>query len=158
MTTKYQKQQKGIKKNIRNLKIRLICLDKKSIVRIVLIFCGMASLGVLMTVDIKGNLIRQSPNWATTMGQVQSIEVITGIEQTKTGNQIATRGHKIKYYYVVDGVVYEQEVFIGRGQRNSDRFISFIKPLDSIEIYFKKKRPQKSYINFDINRVTRNER
>jgi len=152
MTTRYQKQQKKYKEEEKRKKSgnSTIRLDKKSVVYIVLLFCAFAIFYFIMTEDIKGALIRQSPSWTKTMGQVQSIEVVTGIEQTRIGSQTTTKGHRIRYYFLTDGVVYKQEVFIGRGQGNAQRFINFVEPLDSIEVYYKKRNPRRSRINFDI--------
>jgi len=151
MTTKYQKQQKKYKEEQKKAENSSTRLDLKSITYIVLFLCSIAILCFVITTDIKGYLIQQNPNWTKTTGQVQSIEKITGIKQTKIGNQVETTGYKIKYYYVVNNVVYEQVYLSGTGQKNLHRFINFVKPLDSIEVYYKKKCPKSSYINFNTN-------
>ena len=151
MTTKYQKQQKRYEEERKKSESLTTRLDKKSIIYTVLLFCIMVVLYFIITKDIKGHLIQQNPNWTKATGQVESIEIITGIEQTRIGNQMATIGYKIKYYYLADSVVYEQVFLSGKGQRNLQEFINFVKPLDSIEVHYKKKKPQNAYINFNIN-------
>ena len=152
MTTRYEKQQKKYKeeeqrKKAKNSSVRI---DKKSIIYIVLLFCFFAMIGFVVMVDFRGYLIRHDSNWAVTIGQVQSIEKNTVMSQTKAGNKNRV-GYKIKYYYMVDSVEYKQEYISWAAQIDFLRFVGYVKPLDSIEIYYKKKDPKNSYINFNIN-------
>ena len=151
MTTRYQKQQKKDKEEkerIGNLPIRI---DRKSIIYLISFFCFLVIVLFVITIDIKGHLVQHSQNWTMATGHVLSVDEITWMTQTKAGNQMRTVGYKIKYYYMVDDVVYEQEYILGMGKWNTHKFINFVNPSDSIEVYYEKKSPKNSYINTNIN-------
>jgi len=150
MTTKNQKQPKKYKEDkSKNIRIYLDYSDKKAIIRTTLIILFFATFYFLVKVDIKDFFIRHNRSWAITIGEVQSIEDITGIEHTLVGNRITTFAYKIEYCYIVGGIRYKQMYVSGR--TNVVDFVSFIRPFDKIEIYYKKKNPTESYINFDTN-------
>ena len=151
MTTKYQKQQKRYEEEKKKAENSPTRLDKKSIIYVVLFSFFIAIVCFAIMVDIRGYLIRHDPNWTVTIGQVQSIEEIIGMNQTKAGNRIEIIGYKIKYYYMVDSIGYEQEYIYGARKIDLRRFVGFVKPFDSIEIYYKKEDPKNSYINFNLN-------
>jgi hypothetical protein len=141
MSAKFQKQQK--------LRFYLDCSDKKAIVRTALLILFFAAFFFVAKVDIKDFLIRHDPTWTKTVGQIQSVEDITGITHTRVGSRITTIAYKIEYSYMVKGVRYEQ-IYVS-GRENVADFVRFIKPSDKVEIYHKKKNHKKSYINFDID-------
>ena len=122
--------------------------DKKAIKRTALLFLFFAAFFFVAKVDIKDFLIRHDPTWTKTIGEIQSIRDITGIEHTLEGNRITTFAYKIEYCYIVKGIRYEQVYLSGR--TNVADFVRHIRPLDKVEIYHKKKKPEESYINFDI--------
>ena len=154
MTTKSQKREKKDreeqKEKKRDKKLS-IPWDKKSIIVLVSLFCCLVIFLFVITIDIKGYLVQNNPKWTMTTGFVLSIDEITGMKQTMAGGKIEKVGYKIKYYYMVDSIGYEQEYITGTTQNNLREFINFVRPLDSIEIYYKKKKPNNSYINFNIN-------
>ena len=152
MTTKYQKQEKKYKEEEkRNVENPLIHFDKKSIIHIALFFCFIIIGYFAVTMDFQGYFVQHNPNWTTATGQVQSIDKIVGMEQTRAGNQITTIGYKIKYCYIINGIKYEQKYIYGKTKTNLREFVNFVKPLDNVEIYYEKKDPKNSYINININ-------
>ncbi len=80
MTTKSQKQQKLYKKEPKNKKKKGIRLqwDRKSTIITISIVAFLALFYFAATTDISGYFIQKNKNWIATVGEIQSIEAITG--------------------------------------------------------------------------------
>jgi hypothetical protein len=143
MTTKFQK---SIKKESQNQ------WDKKSIITLI-IFCSLIIFFVLiLSIDIKGIFIQNDKNWNSTTGIIQSIENVTIMEQTRTGNRNQVVQYKIRYLYIVNDVEYNKEI-VQSANMVTNRLINRIDyPRNcKIEILYKKDNPSNSYINTNIN-------
>ncbi len=151
MTTKSQKQEKLYKEELKNKKKQGIRLqwDGKSTIITISIVAFLALFYFAATTDIRGYFIQKNKNWIATVGEIQSIEKITGVDQSRTGNKIKVTGYKIAYKYSVNGIDYKKENI---GSSNLFRFVSYIYTLEDwkVEVYYKKTNPDESYLNTDL--------
>ncbi len=150
MTTKYQKQQQRYEAEKKKKDIPS-SWDKASTKWVTYLLIGGVLFFIIAGADIRGYLIRNDTSWASTIGRVQSIEPMEGMDQSKVGNRRVTIGYKIKYRFEVDGVIYTKESVFGSRLKKITSFVGAIKPTDIVEVYYKKENLNESHINIDID-------
>ncbi len=128
----------------------LIRWDRKSTIYLSLFLTSIAVFCFFTMVDVRGYLIRHDSNWSVTIGQIQSVESMEGIEQTKAGNRQVTIGYKIKCSYKVDDGTYTKDYVFGSRIKAVTKFVCSVNQMDTVEIYYKKEDPDESYLNIDL--------
>lgn len=127
--------------------------DKKSLTIIFIIIMLLIGITLFVTVDFEGPFIRNSLNWAATVGRIDSIEELTGINQTRMGNKISITGYRVKYTYLVEAKEYHTTAILSSSKSEFISFISETKNEWGIEVYYKKGAVTKSYINSNLKSV-----
>ncbi len=124
--------------------------DKRSIMIFFIVVFLLVGVVLFITLDYKAFFIRHRGNWTTTVGRIDSIEKLTGINQTRMGNIISVTGYRIEYTYLVDTDEYHAETIISPLENDFIDFAAKVKNEWVIEIYYKKEKFTDSYVNTDL--------
>ena len=124
--------------------------DKRSIIIFIILIFILAGSILFSTIDFKYLFVRNNSNWSTITGRIDSIEELTGINQTRTGNKTSIKGYKVCYTYIVKKKEYHAEVVISPSKREFVSFADKTKNRWEIEIYYNKSELTDSYMNTDM--------
>lgn len=106
---------------------------------------------LFVTTDFKNYLVRNSPEWTSTIGRIDTINELTGMNQTRSGNKIIITGYKVEYTYLIEDEEYRAEAFISPLKKEFIYFAFKTKKEWKIEVYYKKGDRTNSYINSNLN-------
>ena len=124
--------------------------DKKSLLILSIIIFLLVGTILFISVDFKEFFIRNSSNWTATVGRIDSIEELTGINQTRMGNKIAVTGYKIEYTYLIGDDELHAETIISPLKNEFIAYAIEVKKKWEIEIYYKKTKITDSYVNTNL--------
>ncbi len=150
MTTREKKAEKRYKEEQARRQSETKIWDRQSLFTLLATVLFVGFFVFLTKSDYNNFFIRDNNDWDIAIGKIDSIDELTGINQSRAGNRIMTTGYKIKYTYLIGKDEYSSESTLAP---TKNQFVYYAREVIGewkIGVYYEKKNKSNSRINIDL--------